>query len=166
MMMPCGNKRWIALNHLDIQLLQNRLTDVTVHQTIIWHGIFSVKSLSNWNSEKVWKTLIGKHLHHSQNLFLTRVNFLTESKNMVRYCGPITGRWVGGPIDHNSKVVIIGSNFESKVFIQSGTFYFLTGCFKIKRNIMAFTNTTSSYNDDYDYILVIMNSKWCIIVVY
>ena len=92
--------------------------------------------------------------------------FLTESKNMVRYCGPITGRWVGGPIDHNSKVVIIGSNFESKVFIQSGTFYFFTGCFKIKRNNMAFTNTLSSYNDDYDYILVIMNSKWYIIAVY
>ena len=90
--------------------------------------------------------------------------FLTEPKNMVRYRGPITGRWVrGSPIDHNSKVVIIGSNFESKVFIQSGTFYFLTGCFKIERNIMAYANT-SSYNDDYDYILVIMNSKWCIVV--
>ena len=94
---------------------------------------------------------------------------------MVRYRGPITGRWVRGPIDHNSKVVIIGpidhnskvviigSNFESKVFIQSGIFYFLTGCFKIKRNIMAYANT-SSYNDDYDYILVIMNSKWYILV--
>ena len=88
--------------------------------------------------------------------------FLTEPKNMVRYRGPITGRWVRGPIDHNSKVVIIGSNFESKVFIQSGTFYFFTGCFKIERNIMAYANT-SSYNDDYDYILVIMNSKWCIV---
>ena len=131
-----------------------------------WYGIFFREIIIKLKFRKSLKTLIAKHRHHSQNLFLTNVNFEPNLKNMVRYCGPITGRWVGGPIDHNSKVVIIGSNFESKVFIQSGTFYFFTGCFKIKRNNMAFTNTLSSYNDDYDYILVIMNSKWCIRVVY